>query len=111
MFRKANPAAVKPVSTTVRVQRDGAPLVCHGCAHSAADEPYPGRPSGERPCAFCIRNPNQAHNLAEIKKRLNPGVVYTARYDNGPTRKEVGDQYIATDRLLRDVPPSMMVIT
>jgi hypothetical protein len=33
-------------------------LFCYGCAHSAASEPFPGRPSGERPCCFCIRNPN-----------------------------------------------------
>jgi hypothetical protein len=34
-----------------------ADLHCYGCAHSAAGEPYPGGPSGERPCQFCIRNP------------------------------------------------------
>lgn len=32
-------------------------LFCSGCAHSAAGEPFPGRPSGERPCCFCVRNP------------------------------------------------------
>jgi hypothetical protein len=32
-------------------------LPCSGCAHSAAGVEYPGHPSGERPCAFCIRNP------------------------------------------------------
>lgn len=31
-------------------------LDCYGCAHSAANEPWPGGPSGERPCGFCIRN-------------------------------------------------------
>lgn len=31
-------------------------LHCYGCAHSDAGEKYPGRPSGERPCQFCIRN-------------------------------------------------------
>jgi hypothetical protein len=34
-------------------------LHCYGCAHSAASEAYPGKPSGERPCCFCIRNPDQ----------------------------------------------------
>lgn len=36
---------------------DESRLCCYGCAHSAAGEPWPGRPSGERPCGFCIRNP------------------------------------------------------
>ena len=31
-------------------------LVCYGCAHSASGAPYPGGPSGERPCHFCLRN-------------------------------------------------------
>lgn len=31
-------------------------LTCFGCAHSAANIPFPSRPSGERPCGFCIRN-------------------------------------------------------
>ena len=34
-------------------------LHCYGCAHSASSEPYPGMPSGERPCCFCIRNPER----------------------------------------------------
>jgi hypothetical protein len=36
----------------------GERLVCFGCAHSAADVPYPSGPSGERPCHFCKRNPD-----------------------------------------------------
>ena len=35
-------------------------LHCYGCAHSAAGEPWPSRPSGERPCGFCVRN-REAH--------------------------------------------------
>jgi len=31
-------------------------LPCFGCAHAAASAPYPGSPSGERPCGICIRN-------------------------------------------------------
>ena len=34
----------------------GEPLVCSGCANSAADAPFPGHPSGERPYFFCNRN-------------------------------------------------------
>lgn len=33
--------------------------VCYGCAHSASTVPFPGRPSGERPCCFCVRNPER----------------------------------------------------
>jgi len=32
-------------------------LVCYGCAHAVANQPYPRRPSGERPCGICKRNP------------------------------------------------------
>lgn len=32
-------------------------LVCYGCCHAAAGAPHPGKPSGERPCHFCVRNP------------------------------------------------------
>jgi hypothetical protein len=31
-------------------------LVCYGCAHSAGGVSFPGQPSGERPCGFCVRN-------------------------------------------------------
>lgn len=34
-------------------------LVCYGCAHSAASAPFPSHPSGERPCCFCVRNPER----------------------------------------------------
>lgn len=34
-------------------------LPCSGCAHSASSVAYPGHPSGERPCAFCVRNPER----------------------------------------------------
>lgn len=45
-------------------ERDPA-LFCYGCAHSAASEPFPGRPSGERPCCFCIRNPAAGYEVAK----------------------------------------------
>lgn len=32
-------------------------LQCFGCAHSASQQPPPSRPSGERPCCMCVRNP------------------------------------------------------
>jgi hypothetical protein len=31
-------------------------LTCYGCAHCLAFEKYPSKPSGERPCHFCVRN-------------------------------------------------------
>ncbi len=37
----------------------GNPLICSGCAHSSADDQFPGKPSGERPCFFCLRNINR----------------------------------------------------
>lgn len=43
-------------------------LFCHGCAHSAgAGVPFPGRPSGERPCFFCLRNPDREKWIEEAK--------------------------------------------
>lgn len=36
-------------------------LCCYGCAHAAALKPFPGEPSGERPCQFCIRNPREPY--------------------------------------------------
>lgn len=46
-------------------------LFCYGCAHSGAGDPFPGRPSGERPCCFCVRNPTwrqqQASDTAVTK--------------------------------------------
>lgn len=64
---------------------------CHGCAHSAAGDPFPGRPSGERPCGFCERNPGLMYPFGER------GPVW---YD-GETApiKTPMDCYIATDRL------------
>lgn len=47
---------------------DGQPLVCGGCAHSAGSEKFPGRPSGERPCFFCVRNTEREAWIDEAKK-------------------------------------------
>ena len=38
-------------------------LHCYGCGHSAAGEKFPGKPSGERPCCFCIRNPEAGYEV------------------------------------------------
>lgn len=85
------------------------PLACHGCAHSAANAPYPGSPSGERPCMFCVRNPNQARDLARVR-HYAPNFV-SPRYDNQPVSQIPADQYIATDRLMRDVPAGTITFT
>ena len=63
-------------------------LVCYGCAHSAAFSEYPGCPSGERPCAFCVRN----------KERKNPPEV-TEWYDGAPAIKIPMDCYHSMDVL------------
>lgn len=108
---RSGPVPSSPDMSKVVHDDTGAPLVCYGCGHSAGWEPYPSHPSGERPCGFCTRNPQQAKQLEYIRSRQLPGTAFTARYDNGPTRKEPADQYIATDRLLRDIEPGGHVIT
>jgi hypothetical protein len=50
-------AARKPSPHAARL--DVSALTCYGCAHSAASEPPPSRPSGERPCCSCVRNPER----------------------------------------------------
>lgn len=40
-------------------------LVCYGCCHADALKEYPGQPSGERPCHFCIRNPKADCHIKE----------------------------------------------
>lgn len=83
---------------------------CDGCAHSAAGAPFPGFPSGERPCCFCVRNPNGI-----CPERLHPEPDYEgdseyarkARatdpsdglwYDGTPAFQTPMDCYIATNR-------------
>lgn len=55
---------------------NGQPLPCYGCANSAAyiefadgtvsdGTEFPGMPSGERPCCFCVRNPKREEWLKE----------------------------------------------
>ena len=59
--------------------------ICYGCAHSAADAPYPGRPSGERPCGICSRTDSPIGSIG-----ANDGTVIS-----GPK-----DMYITMDRLM-----------
>jgi hypothetical protein len=92
----------------------GNPLVCSGCAHSAGSAPWPGRPSGERPCCFCARNVQ----LDEWRKSGGShfkdgvyGVTWTAFYNNAPMKKCPMDCYISTDRVLNGVPAGAHAIT
>lgn len=94
------------------------PLACHGCAHSAGGAPYPGRPSGERPCCFCTRNvqrekwveEGRAHGTGPWQEGVY-GVTWTAYYNNQPMKKCPMDCYITTDRIFNDVPEGSHVIT
>ncbi len=47
----------------------------YGCAHAAAGVEFPGEPSGERPCHFCIRNPGLPEKSKDfkVKKWYNDG--------------------------------------
>lgn len=58
---------------------------------------------------FCIRNPNQETDLKLVQRR-SPGFV-SPRYDNKPVKNIPADQYIATDRLMRDLPDDVYVVT
>jgi hypothetical protein len=88
-------------------------LPCSGCAHSASGAPFPGHPSGERPCLFCARNPRrdpsmlskdtEAFREGPLGKRF---LAYGGRigedgvwYGGAPAFKTPMDCYIATDRL------------
>jgi hypothetical protein len=59
---------------------------CHGCAHSAAGAEFPGQPSGERPCCFCVRN----------SKREDPPIV-AVWYDGSAPVKIPMDCYHSID--------------
>ena len=63
-------------------------LVCYGCCHSAGDVEYPGMPSGERPCHFCLRN----------KDRKDPPVT-NCWYDGSAPVKIPMDCYHPIDML------------
>ena len=97
---------------------DGQPLVCSGCGHSASGAPFPGRPSGERPCCFCTRNVKREQWLADGRASGAShfgeevyGKTWTAFYNNAPMKKCPMDCYISTDRVMNDVPDGAHVIT
>lgn len=90
---------------------------CHGCAHSAASVLFPSRPSGERPCCFCVRNPEGVDpsrlsvDTPEFregplgKRFLEAGGkigIDGVWYDGTPAFKTPMDNYIATDRLQQE---------
>lgn len=81
-------------------------LICYGCAHSAALEPWPSRPSGERPCCYCVRNPEREEWLkrseASIERKpdedgfdFNP--FAGNRYNGRPALKNPMDNYVTLD--------------
>lgn len=71
---------------------------CAGCAHSVASEPYPGMPSGERPCGFCVRNPTlPLDGVADWFGDQGP----TWYGGETPPFQTPMDCYIATDRLVQ----------
>lgn len=80
-------------------------LHCYGCAHADANAPPPGRPSGERPCCFCVRNPEreralEEHNASDAHQGdecKHP--VHGFWYDGGSSVKTPMDNYITLDRL------------
>ena len=66
-------------------------LHCYGCAHSAAGQKYPGMPSGERPCHFCIRN-------EKVQKEEDPSGI-DRWYDNSEPISIPMDCYHSVDML------------
>jgi hypothetical protein len=103
-----------PTDPAALVQHNGGPLVCHGCGHSVGSgAPYPGRPSGERPCCFCVRNVQREEWRKAGGDHFKDGVygvTWTAFYNNAPMKKCPMDCYIATDMVVADVPDGSGVI-
>jgi hypothetical protein len=66
---KKSLALVERIEACVKDEYDQ-PLICYGCAHSigygqeGAD--FPGAPSGERPCHFCVRNPKREEEEVNV---------------------------------------------
>lgn len=69
----------KQYGTSVKDTKD---LFCYGCAHSAGDSDFPGKPSGERPCFFCVRNEDREKWQEDHKKKY--GKELREWYDNSP---------------------------
>lgn len=91
-------------------------LHCYGCAHSASSQPWPGKPSGERPCCFCIRNPEReewlkesgltterAQELRDNKGNPRDFNPYAANLYNGaPALFNPMDNYVTLDQMDQD---------
>lgn len=101
-------------------------LPCHGCAHSASGAPFPGHSSGERPCGFCIRNPELDPEIGLVpgywglngpkeaeydSKGKMVSYPWPAWYDGSKPKKWPADNYIATDRLLAHTDEGDVVVT
>ena len=68
-------------------------LFCFGCAHSSARHKFPGKPSGERPCVFCVRNP-------KLPKKVEDYIV-NCWYDGSKALKLPMDCYHSLDMKLQ----------
>lgn len=70
-------------------------LFCYGCSHCASDGKFPGGPSGERPCFFCVRNPDREKWQKDFKKRH--GHELKQWYDGSPICFYPMDAYTPID--------------
>lgn len=89
---------------------DAAALACYGCAHSSAIDPPPGRPSGERPCQACVRNPDREPDDVARRQGAPPPIVVDDRgnarcfdafagtqYNGVPIVYHPSDRYVTLD--------------
>lgn len=65
-------------------------LVCYGCAHAASGWVAPGRPSGERPCHFCTRNPEADLQPQEWYDGSKPASVPMDCYHSLDMMRQIG---------------------
>lgn len=89
---------------------------CSGCAHSASNYPFPGKPSGEHACCSCMRNisvrqhgPVRFHEQTCFHSGARVGVpassmcsctsVQYRSLDGFSPIAKVTDNYITLDRL------------
>jgi hypothetical protein len=72
-------------------------LFCYGCAHSIGGAKFPSGPSGERPCFFCVRNPDREQWQ---KDRVADGAPELKQwYDGSPIAFYPMDAYMTIDGL------------
>jgi hypothetical protein len=69
------------------------PLFCFGCCHSSAAHPFPGQPSGERPCCFCTRNPQREEWLKKAKEE------HPDWFEDGKANPYTGHWYDGSDAM------------